>query len=225
MMTMMRSTGWIVSCGLLVAAAGSMALAQEKPTSGAASTVVYVSGNDLVIKAASGKLLNYTVPAGTKFSADGKNASLAELKPGTKLTAAVSTGFDPQVVSGIAVVKGKVYAVTPPDGVTLLLSEGVKELAVPAGTTFTVDGKAMKLGELKPDMMVDATVVTTGDATVASATATPVLVGALLVAKTGAADDMPSAGTSLPLYGLVGLVLIGLGIGMRMVGRKGLRVA
>jgi len=182
------------------------AFSQAKPSSGPSSTVVYVGGNDLVIKSSDGKLLNYTVPSGVKFAVGGSSVSISELKPGTKITAPISTGFDPKIVSSVAVVKGKVYAVTPPEGVTLLLSSGVTELVVPAGTTFMVDGKPLKVADLKPDMLVEATIVTTGDDTVASASATPALVGSLLVAKTASADDMPSAGTNLPLYGIAGVI-------------------
>jgi hypothetical protein len=192
----------------------------QAPSSGPTSTVVYVGGNDLVLKASDGKLLNYTVPSGVKFTTGGKQVALSELHPGTKLTAPVSTGFDPQVVSGIAVVKGKVYAVTPPDGVTLLLSEGVKELSVPTGTTFMVDGKPLKVAELKPDMMVEATIVTTGAPDATSASVTPAMTGTLLVAKTASADDMPAAGTNLPLYGLMGAVALLFGIGLLALSRK-----
>jgi len=204
-----------------VSSAVSRASAQDKPSSGPSSTVIYISGNDLVIKASDGKLLNYTVPSGVKFASGGKQCSLADLHAGDKITAPVVTGFDPAIVSAIAVVKGKVYAVTPPDGVTLLLAEGVKELQVPTGTTFMVDGKPMKVSELKPDMMVEATVVTTAaDATTASATNVPPLKGVLLVSKTAAADDMPSAGTSLPMFALFGGLMLILGSALLTLTRK-----
>jgi len=204
-----------------VTAAGS-SFAQTAASSGPNSIVVYVGGNDLVIKAADGKLLNYSVAAGTKFTVGDKQETLAELKPGTKLTKEVSTGFDPQVVSGVKVVKGKVFAVTPPDGVSLLLAEGIKELTVPSGTTFMVDGKPMTIKDLKPEMMVEATVVTTiaEDATpeVANAPAPPAppMAGALLVAKTlgSGESSVPLAGTNLPLYGLIGMCLLALGVGL-----------
>ena len=206
---------------LLAASAALPVMAQAKPSSGPSSTVVYVGGNDLVIKASDGKLLNYTVPSGVKFSTGGKQVSLSELKAGSKLTAPVTTGFDPQIVSSVSVVKGKVYAVTPPDGVTLLLSEGVKELAVPAGTSFMVDGKPLKVSDLKPDMMVEATIVTTAaDTTTASASNTPPFSGTLLVSKTAAADDMPSAATNLPLFGIVGTIVLMLGFGLMAFNRK-----
>ena len=200
-----------------------LSLAAQAPGSGPSSTVVYVGGDDLVLKSSDGKLLNYTVPSGVKFSVASGKVSLAELKPGAKITAPVVTGFEPKIVSGISVVKGKVYAVTPPDGVTLLLSEGVKELSVPAGTLFLVDGKSLKVSELKPDMMVDATIVTTADAAAASATATPPLVGTLLVAKGASADDMPAAGTNLPLIGLLGAMFLMMGFWLRQVGAKPVR--
>jgi hypothetical protein len=225
-METMMNRSIVTSAALAVCVAFSpvsSVFAQEKPSSGGSSTVVYVGGNDLVVKSIDGKMLNYTVPTGVKFAAGGKQVGLSELKPGTKLTAPIATGFDPQVVSAVAVVKGKVYAVTPPDGVTLLLREGVKELAVPTGTAFLVDGKSLKVSELKPDMMVEATIVTTGDAAATSASTAPAMVGALLVSKTAGADDMPAAATNLPLYGLIGLMMVALGFGLRRYGRKGVR--
>lgn len=181
----------------------------QAPSSGPTSTVVYAGGDDLVIKSADGKLLNYTVPAGTKLTAGGKQVGVSELKPGTKLTAAVAG--TPQVVTGVQVVKGKVYGITPPNGVTLSLPEGVKDLTVPAGTTFTVGGKQLTVAELKNDMMVEATVVTTAaDGT--SASSAPAQTGALLVAKTGGEDDLPAAGTNLPLFAALGAGFMAAGL-------------
>ena len=186
-------------CALVVSAV--LPAAAQAPSSGPTSTVVYAGGDDLVIKSSDGKLLNYTVPASAKFTTGGKQVGLSDLKPGAKLTAPVSG--TPQVVTGVQVVKGKVYGITPPNGVTLSLAEGVKDLTVPAGTTFMVDGKKLTVAELKNDMMVEATVVTTAaDGT--SASSTPAQAGALLVAKTGGEDDLPAAGTSLPLFALLG---------------------
>jgi LPXTG-motif cell wall-anchored protein len=214
-----------VATVLAFAVSAAAGLAQVKATSGATSTVVYVSGDDLVVKASDGKLLNYTVASGTKFTAGPKTMTLAELKPGTQLTKEIATGFDPKIISGVQVVKGKVFAVTPPDGVTLSLADGIKELTVPAGTTFTVDGKSIKIDALKPDMMVEATIVTTIADTakpeVANAPApkAPSQTGTLLVAKTLGDDAaaLPEAGTKLPLFGVMGLCLLMLGAGLFFV--------
>jgi hypothetical protein len=217
-----RVLGAVALAAAVTAAASSFA--QAAASSGPSSIVVYVGGNDLVIKAADGKLLNYSVAAGTKFTVGDRQETLAELKPGMKLTKEVSTGFDPQIVSGVKVVKGKVFAVTPPDAVSLLLADGIKELTVPSGTTFMVDGKPMTIKDLKPEMMVEATVVTTiaEDATpeVANAPAppAPAMAGVLLVAKTAGSGEssVPLAGTNLPLYGLIGACLLAVGLGMML---------
>jgi hypothetical protein len=201
-----------------LAATAALPATAQTLTSGATPTVVYAGGNDLVVKSTDGKLLNYTIPAGYKFSAGDKQLSLAELKPGTKLSKAVSPGSDPKPISSVAVAKGKIYAVTPPDGVTLSLTEGTKDLTVPAGTTFMVDGKKMTMAELKPNMMVEATIVTTAadGAPAEAAPSTPPMVGALLVAHTlGAGEaDLPAAGTHLPLYGALGAGFLVLGLAL-----------
>jgi hypothetical protein len=207
---------------VLLVSAALPAVAQANATSSSGSTVVYVGGNDLVVKASNDKLLNFTVPEGYHFSIGGKQLALADLKPGTSLAKPVVPGAEPKVISSVAVVKGKIYAVSPPDSITLALTEGIKELSVPAGTTFIVDGKPMTISEIKPSMMVEATVVTTvADGappaeTNAAAPATPPMAGALLVAKTLAAgeSDLPLAGTNLPLFAVMGFALLALGLGL-----------
>jgi hypothetical protein len=202
---------------LVLGAASALPAAAQAPTSGPTSTVVYAGGDDLVIKSADGKLLNYSIPAGYKFTTGGKQVPLSGLTPGAKLTAPVAPGTDPLVVTGVQVVKGKVYGITPPDGVTLSLAEGTKDLTVPAGTTFMVDGKALKVGELKNDMMVEATIVT-ADKAGASAPSTPPQSGALLVSKVGAAaEDLPAAGTHLPLFAALGALCLALGFALLTV--------
>jgi len=211
------SSRFHVATALVLAAASALSCYAQAPTSGPTSTVVYVGGDDLVVKAADGKLLNYTVAAGTRFSAGGKDVALTDLKPGTKLTKPVATGFDPKLVAGVQVVKAKVFAATPPGNVTLALAEGTKELTVPAGTKFMVDGKPVTVGELKPNMTVEATIVTTAgeDAVAAAAPATPPMSGSLLVANTAAeGGDLPAAGTKLPLFGVLGLSLLLAGFGL-----------
>jgi LPXTG-motif cell wall-anchored protein len=110
--------------------------------------------------------------------------------------------------------KGKVFGVTPPDGVTLALAEGTKDLVVPTGTNFVVDGNSLKVGQLKPGMMVEATIVTTGADDAASATSVPPMSGVLLVSNPPGDGDLPAAGTNLPLYGVLGLLSLSLGFAL-----------
>ena len=183
----------------------------------AQSTVVYVGGNDLVVKAADGKVLNYFVPAGTTFASGGATVALAGLAPGASVTVPAAAGT-PQVVASVQVVKAaKVYGTTPPDGITLTTSMGSKDFIVPTGSTFSVGGKSLALADLASDVAIDATIITpaAADAKVVPPPATPTMVGTLLVLKT---DDLPNAGTNLPLYGAMGLVL--LVVGFVLVRRK-----
>ena len=201
------------------------AFAAENPASGSTPTVVYVGGNDLVLKASDGTLLNYTVPDTYRFSAGGKQLPLSGLKPGTKLDKPVEPGAKPAVISSVSIVKGKVYAVNPPSGITLVTSDGNKEFTVPAGTAFTVGGKPMTVADLKPDMMVDATIVTpAADGASTTPPSTPPMSGALLVAKSDAEAEVPLAGTSLPLIGLIGFCLLALGFAFRISGRPARQV-
>lgn len=206
---------------LKIAAFFALAVSSAAPALAQAGTVVYVGGDDVVVKSASGKLLNYSVTPDTKLAVDGKQVPVGEVKPGSQLGSA-PTGT-PQVVTAVNVVKGKVYGITPPNGVTLSLPEGVKDLTVPEGTTFMVDGKKLTVSELKNDMVVEATIVTTTSAADgASATATPSQSGALLVAKAAGEEDLPAAGTSLPAFAAAGLTLLAAGFGL-MSWRKPVR--
>ena len=48
--------------------------------------IVYVEGNDLVLKLENGRVEHLVVPDSDKFTIDGKEISVYELVPGTKLT-------------------------------------------------------------------------------------------------------------------------------------------
>jgi hypothetical protein len=210
----MQTTRLKLATFVLAAAAALPVAALAAPVSGATSTVVYASGNDVVIKSADGKLLNFTVPAGYKFTAGDKQVGIGDLKPGTKLTKPVVTGFDPKIIASVTVTKAKVFGVTPPDGVTLSLAEGTKDLVVPMGTSFLVDGKQLTVAQLKPGMMVEATIVTTAADDATAATSAPAMAGVLLVANPAGEGDLPAAGTNLPLYGVLGLLSVALGFGL-----------
>src|ERR1041384_674042 len=58
-------------------------------------TVVYVEGNDLVVKMSGGEIREFKVPPSRKFIIDGHQTNIAQLKPGTELTATVTTKTTP----------------------------------------------------------------------------------------------------------------------------------
>ena len=114
-------------------------------------TVVYAVGNDLTIKMEDGTVKHFVVPADYKLSVDGKMTSVQDLKPGTKLTQAIVTTTEEQMVSEIRTVDVKVLEVKPPF-LTIASGDKIRHLRVPEGTRFTVNGKEMMLADLKADM-------------------------------------------------------------------------
>jgi len=175
--------------------------------------VVYVSGNDLLIKATDGRLLNYTVPMGYQFTIASGKVALKDLKAGAVLTGPVATGSEPLVIGHIEMVKAKVYVARPPDTVTLILSDGSQDFVVPAGTMFTVNGAPVALSGLKRNDEVEATLLMAGKGD----GSTPALKGALLVEKS---EDLPQAGSLWPTLELVGFGMVFVGLVLMILGRK-----
>jgi len=183
------------------------------PEAAIGATVVYVSGNDLLIKATDGRLLNYSVPAGFQFTIASGKVALKDLKAGAVLTGPVATGSEPLVIGHVVTVKAKVYVARPPDTVTLILSDGSQDFIVPAGTMFAVNGASVPLSGLKRNDEVEATLLMAGKGD----GSTPALKGALLVEKS---EDLPQAGSLLPALVLAGFGMVLLGMVMMFVTRK-----
>jgi len=161
-------------------------------------TVVYASGNDLTVKMEDGTLKHLVVPSDYKLSVDGKEVSVHDLKPGTKLTQTITTTAEEQLVTEVRTVDVKVLEAKPPN-LTIAAGNKIKHLRVPEGTRFTVNGKEMTLADLREGMRVKGTVVTTVPTTVMSRAkkvtgqapkpvATPVLVGVLLIEQADVPD-------------------------------------
>jgi GH43 family beta-xylosidase len=155
------------------------------------ATVIYVSGNDLVVKSEDGLVRHFVVPSDAKAYVDGKEVSVHDLKSGTKLTRTITTTSQEQLVSEVRTVDLKVLEVKPPY-LTVASGDKIKHLKVPERTKFTIDGKEMALSDLKADMRIKGTVVTTTPTTVMAKTktvtgqaptkvVTPVLIGVLLI--------------------------------------------
>jgi hypothetical protein len=175
------------------------ALAQETSTASSKPTsltrvvkvdtaqVVYVSGDDVVLKDADGRLLLLAVPAGTPLIVDGKPTKLNELTPGTTLAHVQARSVVESEVTTVTQIDGEVFQVTPPKWVTLRLGDGtMKRYEIPKQATFQVNGKTATAFELKKGMKISATAVTTQGVNTHSAKAaivgqTPPPLGTLLI--------------------------------------------
>lgn len=245
-----RATMCTLACALLSAGVRAQDASETTKQKGPATyetqtksgTVVYVQGNDVVIKGDNGVVKHYTVPEGQTFTMDGKQVSVHQLKVGTHLTQTITTKTVPETVKTVRTIEGKVWHVNAPNTVILTLPDGTnKQYNIPKGQMFEIDGKQQSAFHLKKGMNVSATVVTEEPVTTVSQTTSvsgvapppppppaqpmPDTVAVLLVesphqpaqptqaaAAEPAPTKLPKTGSELPLIGLLGLGSLGAGL-------------
>lgn len=210
--------------------------------------VVYVEGNDLVLKLESGKVEHLVVPDSDVFTIDGHDVSVRGLKPGTKLTQTITTTTTPHYVNSVRTIKGKVWHVSSPTQVIISLPDGSNQIfRIPSDSKFTIDGRERHLHELRRGMTIEATIVTDDTHHVVSQNkktvgeepapqlpkllgvlmfpiqrelaATPELASSVTAEHAWARASLPQTGSPLPLIGLAGLATLALGFALRL-GRK-----
>lgn len=245
----------VTAAGLTLVAAG--ASAQDTATAsvrqGAASyqtsvknaEIVYVEGNDLVLKVQNGRVEHVVVPSDEKFTIDGKEVTVSQLKPGTKLTQTITTTTTPHYVTTVRNLNGKVWHVNAPGSVIVTLPDRTNVLyKVPAHAKFNINGKEMTVFDLKKGMKFDATIVSEEPKNVmeisklnvgqAPTPQLPPMLGVMLIQKTAPqveevasnvtsehVDSLPETGSSLPLFGLLGLVSLASSFGLKTIRKLG----
>lgn len=207
------------------------------------ATIVYVEGNNLVLKLENGKVEHLIVPFDEKFNIDGRQVTVTELRPGTKLAQTITTTTTPRYVNTVRTIKGKVWHVNAPGSVIISLPDGTNQFyKVPSHAKFKIHGTDKTVFDLRKGMTLEATIITdSGETVVASNKATtgvapvltmPVLSGVLLV-NPGPAPPavqtvanleppptvLPKTGTSLPLAGLLGALSLAASAGLGLVNK------
>jgi hypothetical protein len=166
---MQRNTRWLslILCVCAPLVTGRAVLAQAQPkTSTTTETrhfqVVSVDGNKVVVKDERGSE-EITVPEDFRFDVDGKQVSVAELKPGMKGTATITTTTTVKPVTVTEVRNGTVMQVTgnsiivrTPEGVRMF-SEGD---AAARNATILRDGQPIRFTDLRRNDRLTATIVT-----------------------------------------------------------------
>lgn len=206
--------------------------------------VVYVSGNNVVIKMEDGLLRDfYNVPESTTVTVDGKQLNVHQIKVGMKIEKQVITTTTPRVITKVETVTGKVWHVNAPSTVILTLEDGTNQsFKVPMNQKFTINGVETDVFGLKKGMVVSAQKVTEVPETVVTQQAkmtgtmpppppapkadVPVLIftaPAPAPVETASAEPaptkLPKTASELPLLGLLGMLLCGLYL-FSKVGRK-----
>jgi hypothetical protein len=119
--------------------------------------VVTTGKNWLIAKDPVGDYRIYSVKEGRKFIVDGVPKTLAQVKPGTFLTATATTTETPLIHRTTTITKGTVFWAAPKSIiVTNDLGEN-KQYAVPDGFTFDVEGKKLSAIELRQGMKLTGT--------------------------------------------------------------------
>ncbi len=168
--------------------------------------VVYISGNDIVVKMENGEVRNLTVPDGATAMVDGKTITIKDLKVGMKLERTITTTTTPKTVETVKTGTGTVVNVQPPNYATVRFEDGsVERYKIPKDQKFMIDGVARTAFELKPGMKITATRIVTVPSVEVSEQkrvtgnapppppppATPTLEGALLIMEKPAPVPAP----------------------------------
>ena len=88
--------------------------------------VVYVKGNDIILRVEDGRLEHLVVPDSDTFNIDGQELTVQELKPGTKLTQTITTTLRPGSLPQSRTIKGKVWHVASPTSLIVSLPDGTE---------------------------------------------------------------------------------------------------
>ena len=215
---------------LIVGVATGLAETKTKTLSG---TVQAVEGPNLIVKLASGDVEVFTPPPERRFIVDGKELTLAELTPGTHLTATVTYTTTPVTERTVETLEGTVWYVSPPV-VILTLPNGENHKYIVEHDKpvkfYDREGTERTIFDLKKKMVVKAAKITeaqrmeiatdtvvTGTMPKETAPApTPVATAPTPApAMPATTPAMPKTGSSLPLVAQLGLLSIFVALGIR----------
>ena len=129
-------------------------------TSQMTGEVLLVDGNNLLVRMQpDGRYRIFNVPSARQFMIDGQAKTIRELTPGTVLTATVTTTEQPVTDRTTTVTNGTVWFVDKARNHLIVTLENGENRAydVPQGFTFTVEGKATTIDDLRQGMKLSAT--------------------------------------------------------------------
>jgi RNase P/RNase MRP subunit p29 len=204
--------------------------------------VVYVSGNNLVVKAEDGTLRHFdNVPESVTVTVDGQQLNIHQLKVGMKLERQTVTTTVPKTITTIKTVSGTVFYVQAPNSVILTMANGKnQQFKIPKGQKFTINGQELDAFGLKKGMKVDAQQVIEVPITEvalqvnrsgsmpppppAPAADVPILIASAPAHDAAPAEadapepaptKLPKTASNLPLVGLLGALSLILGLAIK----------
>jgi hypothetical protein len=228
----------VLGCALVVGWAGA-ALAQATTTHEVKNGLVLaVQGNTLVVRGPEG-VRRFEVPEQFKFNMGGRELTVHELKPGMRLTSIVTTYSEPMQMTETKEVSAEVLHATPGTVVVRTDSGEIKKYSVKelreSGVIVMRDGEPVDLTQLKKGQKLTATIVTERPPEIISESELQVLVSQApprvvrrphqatppppAPAQPARRKLLPKTASRLPLIGLSGLLLVGVGLGLTLTRR------
>ena len=157
-------TGFCTALTFTLVAAAQMPQTTKEKIAGAATvkteqlsgTVVDREDNHLVVRMSTGGLRTFDVPESRRFLIDGKELTVHDLKPGTRLTATITTTTTPVTERTTTVGTGKVWYVAGNTVILTLPNNENRMYKVQESYRFVVDGKPASVHDLRKGMIVSA---------------------------------------------------------------------
>ena len=119
-------------------------------------TVLQVEDNHLLVRMSTGDVRAFDVPESRRFVIDGNEVTVHDLKPGTKLTATVTTTTTPVTERTTTVGTGKVFYVAGTTVILTLPNNENRMYKVKDSYKFMVDGRPATVFDLRKGMIVSA---------------------------------------------------------------------
>jgi hypothetical protein len=223
--TALTAALWAVTSAPAVAQTTEVTTTKQTQKSG---VIQAVYGNHVVVQEASGTH-EYTVPDGFKFQMNGQDVTVAELKPGMKVSATINEQTTSRDVTTTKVVSGQVVQVAPggivvKDSKGQLKSYGSKDVQG-HDVTIVRNGKEIPLSDLKLGDKLSATIVTTYPPQVVTkrsvtANLTPAPSSPPTAVASAEPATLPKTGSPLPLLGLLAGIALATALLLRGFDRR-----
>jgi hypothetical protein len=127
-------------------------------------TIVYVNGNNVVVKAEDGTLRHFdNVPDSVTVTVGGQQLNVHQLHPGMQVERQTITTTTPKLITTVKTVSGVVWQVTPPNWVILRMDNNTNQrFKIPEGQKFKVNDRRQEVDAfgLRKGMRIDAQQVT-----------------------------------------------------------------
>ena len=119
--------------------------------------VEYVEGNHLVVRMTTGEIREFRVPEGRKFTIDGRDLTVHDLKPGTTLSATVTTTTTPVTDRTTTIGTGTVFWVAGKTVIVTLPNGENRTYNVKDDYKFNIEGNQnATVSDLKKGMKISA---------------------------------------------------------------------